>query len=898
MEPSNFPTSSTPPPPLSSADSETIEPTLPAAVTTPQQNARHSFGARRSSSNLATAIPPPLPTIAASPSSPETEELDKGKADTDSTIQPTPTHSRSGSQISNVAQHRMSIAPSLARNSLISQYSPVIEQATEVPVPHRAQDTSSVIRPLGQTPYRQASISDISQAHASSTMPAKPLYKSNVDQNISVEKMRQSTNELASLLSDMKALRRASLSHAASKPETVSGKGGRSGLSHSSPLPSVATFSDKDGLRPPTPPEKQRGFAVSSIAPPSLDATTESRDQRGNEPIATEPTLSSLNPSALPTVTGSGVVSRTAGTSPQYNKELPLPPTRPESFDKEQDSSQSREAVSSSSISPRPLIIPQFPLPQPPPKSGLRQSQVLDETEARPIRFNTNEIATGWEAPRSDDGSTSSGEETHVPAHFPPAPAAPTFQGARQHSFSANRTNPPPHIKSTAQPLVLSKSSTTEGSSQSPSDFRTAPSSPQKAAISQSSIYYRPATQADFNFANLEGPPVPPFASAKSDQIQDSSNESFLTAKSYDGESDDGIPPTDRGFPDSPDLAPQSADHLQPELQSPFRAGGVSSSQSPGQLTSPGVEYTSNTQASSQDTSPLKIHQTYPSAPSSGKYSSLGVLDSRSTFRPQPPVDLGDIRALSQTGPSPGIFYDGSSSSNSEAGGRTVVETQPPIPYDRPALAATNAEGVPITSTIGTEEKLRKKSKGFNYVATDMNDTENLAPTAATAWMPARRYKQSTTSRKSSRRIASTGSAPDVITENSQSMLPKGFPHRQSREAGLDSKPISRHGSGLNAKRHSTTTTTNPTTPGGTTSANPTSKKRPFSQPNIQKLMDMSQAAFKLEDIDMPPTEKVLIEKFVNSLAKLSADINDDPHKRPEGIRRLHNALRAIEGWI
>ncbi|KAF5102259.1 hypothetical protein D0Z00_000442 [Geotrichum galactomycetum] len=53
-----------------------------------------------------------------------------------------------------------------------------------------------------------------------------------------------------------------------------------------------------------------------------------------------------------------------------------------------------------------------------------------------------------------------------------------------------------------------------------------------------------------------------------------------------------------------------------------------------------------------------------------------------------------------------------------------------------------------------------------------------------------------------------------------------------------------------------------------------------------------------VEALELPPTERVLIDKFVTALARLSTEMTDDEHKRPEGLRRLHNALKAIEGWI
>lgn len=74
--------------------------------------------------------------------------------------------------------------------------------------------------------------------------------------------------------------------------------------------------------------------------------------------------------------------------------------------------------------------------------------------------------------------------------------------------------------------------------------------------------------------------------------------------------------------------------------------------------------------------------------------------------------------------------------------------------------------------------------------------------------------------------------------------------------------------------------------------------RKAFSQANIEKLMSLADSSFQLDEIDLPPDEKHLLEKFVDALSKLSVEINLDDGKRLEGKRRLHNALRAIEGWI
>lgn len=76
------------------------------------------------------------------------------------------------------------------------------------------------------------------------------------------------------------------------------------------------------------------------------------------------------------------------------------------------------------------------------------------------------------------------------------------------------------------------------------------------------------------------------------------------------------------------------------------------------------------------------------------------------------------------------------------------------------------------------------------------------------------------------------------------------------------------------------------------------SHRSAFSQPNVQRLLSLADQTLRLEEIDLPPEERHLLEKFVDALSKLSVEINVDDGKRIEGKRRLHNALRAIEGWI
>ena len=77
-------------------------------------------------------------------------------------------------------------------------------------------------------------------------------------------------------------------------------------------------------------------------------------------------------------------------------------------------------------------------------------------------------------------------------------------------------------------------------------------------------------------------------------------------------------------------------------------------------------------------------------------------------------------------------------------------------------------------------------------------------------------------------------------------------------------------------------------------------RKRNFTKKSITNLIATAPAdhVYDLDEIDLPGPERRLLEKFVNSLSKLSIEIQMDEGKREEGRRRLNNALRALEGWI
>ena len=62
--------------------------------------------------------------------------------------------------------------------------------------------------------------------------------------------------------------------------------------------------------------------------------------------------------------------------------------------------------------------------------------------------------------------------------------------------------------------------------------------------------------------------------------------------------------------------------------------------------------------------------------------------------------------------------------------------------------------------------------------------------------------------------------------------------------------------------------------------------------------METNPSQYDIEDIGLPAPERHLLEKFIDTLGKLSIEVQMDEGKRQEGRRRLNNALRALEGWI
>lgn len=70
-----------------------------------------------------------------------------------------------------------------------------------------------------------------------------------------------------------------------------------------------------------------------------------------------------------------------------------------------------------------------------------------------------------------------------------------------------------------------------------------------------------------------------------------------------------------------------------------------------------------------------------------------------------------------------------------------------------------------------------------------------------------------------------------------------------------------------------------------------------FTKKSIEGLME-KQSQLDIDDIGLPGPERRLLERFIDSLSKLSIEVQMDERMRKEGIRRLKNALRALEGWI
>lgn len=79
---------------------------------------------------------------------------------------------------------------------------------------------------------------------------------------------------------------------------------------------------------------------------------------------------------------------------------------------------------------------------------------------------------------------------------------------------------------------------------------------------------------------------------------------------------------------------------------------------------------------------------------------------------------------------------------------------------------------------------------------------------------------------------------------------------------------------------------------------NKTKQKRNFTKKSLENMMEQNPSPYDIADIGLPRPERLLLEKFIDSLSKLSIEVQMDGGKREEGRRRLNNALRALEGWF
>lgn len=761
-----------------------------------------------------------LPTLEASPGTARSAASIKSSGST------------SGSSVVN--QNRMSIAPSLARNSLISQYSPIIERATSVSV------TASQSTPPGAvsttTAIDTAAYNDASLART-----------------LSIERVRNSTNQLESLLSDMRALRRSSGSLSPrlgvtsgvssplepSVPMVLSSHpAARPGPSRSTPVPVVTN--------PPVPLATVGSYAsslrqasyeslnsdtasVSRIAPPLGMKSADSLNAAKVE---------SQNPFFAPTVAGVGAVPRAMSSGPLHKDPPSVTGSEPSSGSQGHSRVESAAPVAVAdrvnTPSPSTVNVPQFPLPNPPQKSGMK-TQTHTRSTSLPVRFAEGHdvienLHTSTSASESTDSEATAGTPTMgtpttgTPTRHVSAPLAKTRSAAQQQQQEGPDFSFPPHAEEPAS----------DRTSKSSLDFKTAPSSPfvKSPVFAEQPLGKAIVFPSAAAVQGLEDLPSPPFVISKQESLPESSNDSYVTARSEVSDFDDRLQSDLPGaVPFNTGTRPLSFSKLAAdEYHSPdiHKHGGHSSNLSTPKAAAllPAVVIASrekstpgkNVSHGHQRTvsSPLLSHM--PAPPSSASSASLQDVqeDEENTM----PLD------------------------QSTSWG--AQEVTPPQTEKKPGVSQT----VEAYDTVSKKEKdvSRHKSR----------------PERVSGVVPHRHEERKHKHRRSKipgvREEQHTG---DYDEDGSERLYPKA---RVSQKT----------------KRFS----------------NRDPSMRPFSQSSIQRLMDLSDISFKLDEIDMPPTERQLIEKFVNALAKLSADITDDQKKRPEGIRRLHNALRAIEGWI
>ena len=76
---------------------------------------------------------------------------------------------------------------------------------------------------------------------------------------------------------------------------------------------------------------------------------------------------------------------------------------------------------------------------------------------------------------------------------------------------------------------------------------------------------------------------------------------------------------------------------------------------------------------------------------------------------------------------------------------------------------------------------------------------------------------------------------------------------------------------------------------------------KPFTYQTLISLLESTNGTVigeELRLLDLPAKEKQLIEKIIDALSRLSADMVLDKERYEVGITRLENALRVLEGFL
>lgn len=684
---------------------------------------------------------------------------------------------------------------------------------------------------------------------------------------------------------------------------------------------------------------------MSQLAPPQI--LGESTDSVASS--------SATHNTFLPTVAGAGGVKQFTSSAQYIDKDLPLPPVAEQAEyvaghvrgGSNPITADELELKLASVPTPPPLSVPQIPLPSAPSKSGMR-TQTHSRSVSLPVRFAENHDIIESIPHLSSDSTDSEGTGTTsaLPGRDPKQ-QPPQQQKQKLQEQQLEKPSPQAAISAHAGfnfPLRGSGPST----SAAPVTGETKKSVPSPpfglpSLSTQASLGEVIALAGD-PLTGLEDFPAPPFlikqaGSSSEGSNLDSSNESYETAHSHDSSGDEpertdpaaavGALPTERRFPSfaqrSSPQSPQTRSFV--SKTKPFVFG----------TEAPGVQNHHLSMASSDfsDYAPPSRYQdtTAPTHTVPSTLSPAAVIATReskattlplprqghqrtisspllSRMPPPPPsisgsslrdsiISLGHSkqRSFDSTASEASKFEDrGDLTGANSPQGQTLSEITEKQEASPPKSDVTSGTGtittgaavVPVALSVARGSKMRDESE---YIPPKPASSSVLRHASGSSARSKRRHASETNGRHSStrrhresredRRVSSSRSMPQVSIDSVGSTTREmdTYLNQESPAASAEDSLLPAAGTSFHFSKRSP-------------------NSRPFSTATIQKLMDLSDSTFRLEEIDMPPTERQLIEKFVNALAKLSADINDDKNKRPEGIRRLHNALRAIEGWI